>query len=74
MPRPRWTPPDDEVAARINEVVERYKRWHQAEAEYKALLAEVADPDKDNAPIAHLADRLGVERKTVYRHLGKPMK
>ncbi|MEU8334715.1 hypothetical protein [Micromonospora tulbaghiae] len=74
MARPRWTPPNDDVAARIAAVVERYKRWHEAEAEYKALLAEVADHDRDDVPIAYLADQLGVERKTVYRHLGRSMK
>ncbi|MFF0822500.1 hypothetical protein ACFYUR_19225 [Micromonospora haikouensis] len=74
MPRPRWTPPNDDVAARIAEVVKRHKQWHQAEQEYKALLAEIADPAKDDVPIAHLAERLGVERKTVYRHLGRSMK
>jgi hypothetical protein len=73
VPRPRWTPPNDEVAARVAAVVEKHRRWHEAEQEYKALLSEVADPDRDDVPIAYLAAQLGVERKTVYRHLGRSM-
>lgn len=73
VPRPRWTPPNEEVAARIDAVVELHHRWHQAEVEYKAALAELADPDKDDVPIKHLAERLELERKTVYRHLGRSM-
>jgi hypothetical protein len=73
VPRSKWTPPDEATAGKIAAVVERYRRWHEAEQEYKQLLAEVADPDGPAVPIAHLAEQIGVERKTVYRHLGRSM-
>lgn len=68
--RAKWTPPDDEIAAEIDAAVELYQQQQRIEAAYKAALARLADKD---VPIAHLAERLGVERKTVYRHLGRSM-
>lgn len=71
VPRSKWTP-DDDMAAKIADVVERYKRWHEAEREYKDALAAIAQPTGP-VPIAHLAEQLDIERKTVYRHLGRSM-
>jgi transcriptional regulator of acetoin/glycerol metabolism len=73
VPRSKWTPPDDKTASEIADVVERYRRWHEAGEEYKRALAAVADPEGRAVPIAHLAEHLGIERKTVYRHLGRSM-
>ena len=73
MPKPRYSPPTPEVAARIKRVVELFRQQQEIEAEYKKALAEVADPDGDAVPIAYLASQLDVERKTVYRHLGRSM-
>lgn len=73
VPRPRWKPPTDEVAARIDAVVELHRQREEIEAKYRAALAKLADPEGDDVPIAHLAERLGIERKTVYRHLGRSM-
>jgi len=55
-------------------MVELHQRKQQLEADYRAALADLANPEGDDVPVAHLADRLGVERKTVYRHLGRSMK
>jgi DNA-binding IclR family transcriptional regulator len=71
--RPKWTPPDKNVAARIDAAVQLYRRKEEIEAEYKKALAELADPDGAAVPIAYLAEQLGVERKTVYRHIGRRM-
>lgn len=71
--RPKWTPPDEHVAARIDAAVRLYRRKEEIEAAYKKALAELADPNGDAVPIAYLADQLGVERKTVYRHIGRRM-
>jgi hypothetical protein len=71
--RPRWKPPNAEVDARIERVAQLYRQQQEVEAEYKRALVEVHDPDGDDVPIAHLAERIGIERKTVYRHLGRSM-
>lgn len=73
VPKSRYSPPNPEVAARIDEVVALYRRQQEIEAEYKRTLAEVTRPDGDAVPIAHMAERLGLERKTVYRHTGRSM-
>jgi transcriptional regulator of acetoin/glycerol metabolism len=72
VPRSKWSPPDDETATKVADVVERYRRWHEAEREYKEALAAIAQPTGP-VPIAHLAEQLDIERKTVYRHLGRSM-
>jgi transcriptional regulator of acetoin/glycerol metabolism len=71
--RSKWAPPDRKVAARIEAMVKLFQRQQEIEAEYKRALAALADPEGDNVPISHLAERLGIERKTVYRHLGRSM-
>lgn len=71
--KPKYTPPNDEVAAKLDRMVELFRRQQEIWEEYKRALGEVG-PNGDDVPIAHIAERLGVERKTVYRHLGRPMK
>lgn len=72
MPRPEWVP--DEVRRRkLDKLVRLARRRDALDAEYRTLLAELADPNGDNVPIKQLAERLQVTRKTVYRHLGRPM-
>jgi hypothetical protein len=73
VPKSRYSPPDADVAARIDNVVALYRRQQEIEAEYKKALADLTQPDGDAVPIAHVADRLGLQRKTVYRHLGRSM-
>ncbi len=76
MPRSRFAPESEPaLAAEVAEVVALYRRAQETEAEYKAKLAKVIGSDpKPRVPIAYVAEQLGVERKTVYRHLGRPMK
>lgn len=73
VPKPRYSPPTADVAARIDRVVELYQRQQEIEAEYKQALVDLTQLDGDAVPIAHLAERLGLQRKTVYRHLGRSM-
>jgi hypothetical protein len=64
------------MAAKIDTVVELHRKWGEAEAAYKAALAELAEPppgDPAHVPINYIAERLAVVRKTVYRHLGRSM-
>jgi hypothetical protein len=71
VPRPR-DPETPEDAARAERVAELYQAWRRAEVEYKEELARTAKP---NGPVSvtYLADVIGIERKTVYRHLGRSM-
>jgi hypothetical protein len=76
VPKSRYTPPNAEMAARIDAVVELHRKWGEAEQAYKAALAALAAPqpgDPEHVPINHIAERLGTVRKTVYRHLGRSM-
>lgn len=74
VPKQRYTPPNEQVAARIAKVVQLHREQEEAAARYKAALKEVVDKESgDGVPIAHMADQLDVERKTVYRHLGRSM-
>lgn len=70
MPRSPWSPNADQtrlLAALKRDAEAREK----AEEQYRTRLAEC---EQAGIPIRRLADELGVERKTVYRHLGRPMK
>lgn len=74
VPKQRYSPPNDQVAARIAMVVKLFRDQQEAMDRYKAALRDVTDKDAgDGVPIAHMADELGIERKTVYRHLGRSM-
>ncbi len=73
VPKSRYTPPTPEVAQHVERVVELFRRIQEADAEYRKALAELASTDGDAVPVAYIADQLGVERKTVYRHLGRSM-
>ncbi len=69
MAKPSFEP--DPVQA---ELLDALKRAHAdmgaAEDKYKKLLAHCAEAD---IPVARLASDLGVQRKTIYRHLGRSM-
>lgn len=69
----RYSPPSDEVATRIDAVVALYRQQQDIEAAYKKALAELTSAEGDAVPIAHIAERLGLQRKTIYRHLGRSM-
>lgn len=76
MPKSRYSPPSSEMATKIEQVVELYRKWGEAEKEYKAALAALAGPppgDPEHVPISYIAEQIGAERKTVYRHLGRSM-
>jgi predicted GIY-YIG superfamily endonuclease len=55
----------------VDRVVALFRQRQEIEAEYKQALAELIS--SDDVPIGYIASRLGVERKTVYRHLGRSM-
>jgi transcriptional regulator of acetoin/glycerol metabolism len=70
MPRPVFAPNDEQratlaVLARLAEVQARLN----AEADEAIRRAKQQD-----IPISHIAETLRVERKTIYRHLGHPMR
>jgi predicted GIY-YIG superfamily endonuclease len=72
--RAPYSPPDEQVAAEIAAAVKLYRRRHDIDAEYREAIARLADRESGRGvPIAHLAVELGIERKTVYRHLGRSM-
>lgn len=74
--RAPYSPPNDDVAAKIDQVVELAHARRLAQAEYRAALVALAAPppgDPEHVPINHIAERLDVVRKTVYRHLGRSM-
>jgi hypothetical protein len=74
MAKAKYSPPNAHVEACIDAVVALHRKQEQVEAEYKRGLAELADQDGEfRVPVAYLAERLGVERKTVYRHIGRSM-
>lgn len=70
----RYSPPTPEVAAEIEAVVGLRRKVQEAEAEYRRRLTALIDPQGEyRVPVAHVAAALDVERKTVYRHAGRPM-
>ena len=71
MPKSRYTPPTSEVEERVKRMVGLYRQRLDIEDEYKRELAKLHG--EDEVPVAYLAEQLGVERKTVYRHLGRSM-
>ena len=74
MPRSPWSPSGEQaelLAALRKAADERDRALRALDADVRAKLAACADAD---IPIARLAEELKVERKTIYRHLGRPMK
>lgn len=70
----RYSPPTPEVAAEIEAVVNLRQKALDVEAEYRRRLTALIDPQGEfKVPVAHIAAALDVERKTVYRHTGRPM-
>jgi hypothetical protein len=68
----RWKP-DDEVAGRMAAVRAKQDLIDRLTAEIKADLTALAIPTGGPAPVAALAELLGVERKTIYAYIGMPM-
>ena len=56
--RPKYVPPNERTAAEIDRVAALYQKWIDGEWD---------------VPVAHMAEKIGVERKTVYRHTGRSM-
>jgi AcrR family transcriptional regulator len=69
MPRPKWTPTDEQRQL-IDAAVRAYQLHVDAQQAYVQALAEA---ERHAVAISALAEALGVTRKTVYRHLGHPM-
>ncbi len=69
VPRHPWTP--DARQAKLLAMLRRAARQRAAlDARYREILAECAAAE---IPVKAMADEVGVERKTVYRHLGRSM-
>lgn len=69
--RAKWTP-DEDLARELDKLVDLHNQKETVDAAYKAQLAKLAQPTGP-VPIAYLAERLNLVRKTIYRHLGKSM-
>lgn len=69
----KYTPPTPEVAEHVTRVVGLFRQRQEIEDAYKQALAELVSAEGDAVPIAYIAEQLSVERKTVYRHLGRSM-
>jgi hypothetical protein len=70
VPKASFTP-SDQQKQKIAAAIRAAKRRDEADAEYRRLLNELHHDDK--VPVAHLAEVFDVERKTIYRHLGRSM-
>ncbi|MEU4776876.1 hypothetical protein [Micromonospora sp. NPDC023633] len=66
MARPRWTPQTDEQRRAITAVERAAKRADEAD---ELLWEAVRAAHKVDVPPAHLAEKAGRARSTVYRHL-----
>lgn len=62
--------PDDVQAELLAALKRAFIEKGAAESKYKKLLAHCAEAD---IPVAKLASELQVQRKTIYRHLGRSM-
>lgn len=69
-PRQRYSPSEAD-AELIDEIVRQARRRDEADAKYRNLLT-LAIAER-GVPVAYMAERLNVERKTVYRHTGRSM-
>lgn len=65
MPRPPFAPTDQQ-RARLAKLARLGRRRR---ALYEEIWAEVAAAHAEKIPVLHIAEQLGVERKTVYGHL-----
>ncbi|MGS2615142.1 hypothetical protein ACVCAH_11545 [Micromonospora sp. LZ34] len=69
MPRPTFTP-DDAQRATLDALARLARRRKKLDEEADALMAKA---DEQGIPVSWIADHAQVQRKTVYRHLGRPM-
>jgi hypothetical protein len=70
MARPKYSPATDDERRVLAVLLRLGKRRKRLQEEIDAALAEARDLDM---PVAVAADAVGMDRKTVYRHTGKPM-
>jgi transcriptional regulator of acetoin/glycerol metabolism len=70
VPKASFTPTEQQQQ-KIDLAKEAATRRDEADAEYRRLLTELHN--EDGVPVAHLAKEFDVERKTLYRHLGRSM-
>lgn len=70
MARPIFSPDDHQarVLRKLRELASQRKDIEEATDR------AIAEADQAQIPIAHIAKEAEVTRKTVYRHLGRPMK
>jgi transcriptional regulator of acetoin/glycerol metabolism len=69
MPRPAFAP-NDEQRRTLDALARLAARRAKLDQEMDALIAKA---DAQGIPVATIADRAKVQRKTIYRHLGRPM-
>lgn len=70
MPRPVFAPTDEQRATlAVLARIAQQQATLNAETDRVIALAKSQD-----IPISHIAETLRIERKTVYRHLGHPMR
>jgi hypothetical protein len=70
MPRPPFTPNDDQRRI-LQALGELAARRAVDDAELTRLIVQA---DEQNIPVAAIAEGAAVERKTIYRRLGRPMR
>ncbi|MFI2663335.1 helix-turn-helix domain-containing protein [Micromonospora carbonacea] len=69
MPRPTFTP-DDTQRATLDALARLARRRKKLDKEADELMVKA---DEQGIPISWIADTAQVQRKTVYRHLGRKM-
>ncbi|MGA3524108.1 hypothetical protein [Melissospora conviva] len=65
--------PTPDIDQRINHAIQLHQQAKALDAEYRQTITQLADKTGDAVPIAYLAQRLGVERKVIYRAAGHRM-
>ncbi|MET8278338.1 hypothetical protein [Micromonospora sp. NPDC005174] len=70
MPRPTFTP-DEAQRVTLDALARLARRRKRLDREADELMAKA---DGQGIPVSWIADTAQVQRKTVYRHLGKPMR
>jgi predicted GIY-YIG superfamily endonuclease len=69
--RPRWADSaSDEAIAKLDAAVALKASREQARRDFESALADLVKP-RGVVPISHIAERLGVDRKAIYRHLSR---